>query len=158
MMAPDGIPPSSGSPLNLLGLVRLSTVEQAKEGKEGEGRQLDAIDRIQKQTGANIVETFNIIESGTHVLDNAKYQAFLKKLAQPGIDGVAVSQVDRLVRSDGYRDLTVFEPYRVHKKKIYIPGRMIEPYEMGGYIETIIYGMSGGIEKINIRDRTMGGK
>ena len=149
---------TNGSPPNLIGVIRLSTVEQANEGKEGIGRQLDAIEKIRKETGANIIETIEIIESGAFVLDNPKYQSILDKLAQPGVDGVATAHVDRLVRSDSYKDFRVFEPYKEYGKRIWLPGHVIDPSSDSGWMETLFQGIFGGIEKKRIKERTMGAK
>jgi DNA invertase Pin-like site-specific DNA recombinase len=79
------------------GFVRLSTEEQAEEGRAGVLRQRHDIELAAKVHGLTIVKTLEAIGlSGTQVLGSPVFDELVRAL--PTIDGVIVSQVDRLVR------------------------------------------------------------
>lgn len=144
--------------LNLIGLIRVSTVEQAREGKAGIDRQYADIERIRQNTGANIVRVVEVIESGNRVVGREEYEQIARDLALPNIHGVACSALDRLVRADNFSDFSVFQPFKDHGKRIFTPGNIVEPNSQAGFMESIINGLFAGIEKQKIKERTMGGK
>ena len=91
--------------LNLIGVIRHSTDEQIREGHAGVERQKKDIESVQRTTGANIIRTIEVIESGARVLDNKKFQQVFRDLADPSVHGVACSAVDRLIRPDKFGDM-----------------------------------------------------
>ena len=144
--------------LNLIGLIRHSTVEQVRDGRAGVERQKHDIESIQKATGANIIRTIEVIESGALVMDNLKFHEVFRALADPAIDGVACSNVDRLVRPDNFADMAIFDHFKRNGKRIYTPGSVIDPNTQSGWMESMLRGMFAGMERKAIRERTMGGK
>jgi hypothetical protein len=144
--------------LNLIGLIRHSSVEQVREGRAGVERQQHDIESIKKATGANIIRTIEVIESGALVMDNLKFQEVFRALADPAVDGVACSNVDRLVRPDNFADMAIFDHFKLNGKRIFTPGSVIDPNTQSGWMESMLRGMFAGMERKAIRERTMGGK
>jgi DNA invertase Pin-like site-specific DNA recombinase len=144
--------------LNLIGVIRVSTDEQVTEGRAGVERQRKDIETIQRATGATIVRTVEVIESGAMVLDNKQFQRVFRDLADPSVDGVACSALDRLVRPDKFSDMAIFDYFRSNGKKIFTPTGTIDPASQSGWMESMLRGMFAGIERETIRARTMGGK
>jgi DNA invertase Pin-like site-specific DNA recombinase len=143
---------------NLIGVIRVSTDEQAREGRAGQDRQRHDIASIQRIYSANLIRSIEVIESGAHVRDQEDFQQLFRDLARPGVDGVAVSNLDRLVRPDKFEDFMVLDYFRSNKKKIYTPGGIIDPASQSGFLESGMRAMFAGMERQFIRQRTMDGK
>lgn len=144
--------------LNLIGVVRLSTPGQVSDERAGAERQREDIRLIQRIHNARIDHTIEVIESGSDVLDQEDFQQLFLDLARPDIDGVATSSQDRLVRPDGFMDLMVLHHFRENRKRIFTPGGIIDPASSGGFIESSMRAVFAGMEKFEIRKRTMGAK
>jgi DNA invertase Pin-like site-specific DNA recombinase len=144
--------------MNLIGVIRHSTAEQVSEGRAGVERQRKDIETIQHYTGATIIRTIEVVESGTLVLDNKQFQRVFRDLADPSIDGVACSALDRLVRPANFSDMAIFDHFRSNGKRIYTPSGVIDPNTQSGWMESMLRGMFAGLEREEIRKRTMGGK
>jgi DNA invertase Pin-like site-specific DNA recombinase len=144
-------------PLNLIGVIRLSTDEQAREGRAGLDRQRHDIATVQAQTGARIIRTIEVIESGSLVRDDLQFQQMFRDVADPSVDGIAISHLDRLVRPTTHAEFGVLDHFR--GKKIFTPDSgALDISTDAGFIEGTLRAMFSGMEKKEIKRRTMGGK
>jgi DNA invertase Pin-like site-specific DNA recombinase len=146
------------SDLNLIGVIRLSSDEQAREGRAGLDRQRNDIEAIRKATGANIIRTMEVIESGTRVMDHRDFKQLFRDLSDPSVQGVACSNLDRLVRPDNFKDFGILDYFKANRKRIYTPANVIDPNTQSGFMESTIRAMFAGIERQIILERTSGGK
>jgi DNA invertase Pin-like site-specific DNA recombinase len=144
--------------LNLIGVIRHSTAEQVSEGRAGVERQRHDIETVQRATGANIIRTIEVIESGALVLDNNQFKRLFRDLADPSVDGVACSALDRLVRPDKFSDMGIFDYFKLNGKRIYTPNGVIDPNTQSGWVESIMRATFAGMEREAIRTRCMSGK
>lgn len=142
---------------NLIGVVRVSTEEQASEGRAGIDRQKADIDAIRAR-GANILRIEEVIESGTRTLRHEKFQQIFRDLTDPNIHGVAVSNLDRLVRPDRWEDFQIFDYFKDNRKLIYTPGGVVDPATQSGFLESTVRTMFSGLELQLIKQRTNDGK
>ena len=82
----------------------------------------------------------------------------LEELTRPGLDGVSVSALDRLMRPDNY-DLSLFQHFANHRKVIVSKREgLIEPWTPQGW-STIFRAMQqAGQERFDIRERSTSGR
>jgi DNA invertase Pin-like site-specific DNA recombinase len=86
-----------GHRFSAIGFCRLSTEEQAQEGRAGLLRQHQEIRLSVERWNLEIVRTVEIADvSGTQVLESQEFQELLHSL--PDVDGVVVAAIDRLMR------------------------------------------------------------
>jgi DNA invertase Pin-like site-specific DNA recombinase len=141
----------------VFGLIRLSTEEQATEGKAGALRQRHDIEAAAKVHGLTVVKILEAIGlSGTRVLGSPVFDELVRAL--PAIDGVALSAIDRLVRPGMLGDLAVFDPFQRLGKRIWTPTQEVDISTDNGFLTSGILGVLGGIERKMILARTLAGK
>jgi DNA invertase Pin-like site-specific DNA recombinase len=92
-----------------IAFIRLSTEEQAEEGRAGVLRQRNDIAVAAMIHDLKVVQTLEAIGlGGTKVLESPVFKELCRTL--PAVDGVIVSALDRLVRPGMLGDLAVFDP------------------------------------------------
>jgi DNA invertase Pin-like site-specific DNA recombinase len=80
----------------VVALVRLSTAEQARDGRAGIMRQRNDIEMAAHTHGLQIVRTAEVIDvSGADVRFNSDFATIFADLARPDIDGLVCSNLDR---------------------------------------------------------------
>lgn len=140
-----------------IGLIRLSTEEQAEEGRAGELRQEHDIEVAAKAHNLTVIKTLRAIGlSGTKVLGSAIFNELFRLL--PTVDGIVVSAVDRLVRPGQLGDLSVFDPFQKLSKRIWTPTQEVDVTTDSGFLTSGILGLMGGLERKLILQRTLDGK
>jgi site-specific DNA recombinase len=141
-----------------VGLIRLSTAEQATEGRAGIDRQRNDIEVAARVHGIEVVRVVEVIESGTKVRGQADFQQIFRELKSGAVDGVVCSNLDRLVRPDCFEDFGVFDHFRANRKKIWTPAEMVDPSTQGGFLMSGFRGLLAGLERQLIVARTTAGK
>jgi DNA invertase Pin-like site-specific DNA recombinase len=144
--------------LKAIGLIRLSTQEQAVEGKAGIDRQKNDIQVAARVHGLEVTRVVEVIESGTKVRGQADFQQIFRELKNGATDGVVCSNLDRLVRPDCFEDFAVFDHFRANRKKIWTPGEAVDPSTQGGFLMSGFRGLLAGLERQLIVARTTSGK
>lgn len=144
--------------LKAVGLIRLSTAEQAVEGRAGIDRQKNDIAVAARVHGLEVTRVVEVVESGTKVRGQADFQQIFRELKSGAVDGVVCSNLDRLVRPDRFEDFAVFDHFRSNRKKIWTPGEMVDPSSQGGFLTSGFRGMLAGLERMLIVSRTTSGK
>ena len=95
-----------------IGLIRVSTEGQAREGRGGIGGQRAVIERTAKIHGLELVEWVQLTGvSGTAVLDDPKFQSLRGRIESPDIHGVIVADLDRLMRPEDPGYYTIFRHF-----------------------------------------------
>jgi DNA invertase Pin-like site-specific DNA recombinase len=102
--------------LKAIGLIRLSTQEQAQEGRAGINRQRTDIAIAARVHCLDVVRVVEVIESGTKVRGQADFQQIFRELKSGSVDGVVCSNLDRLVRADCFEDFAVFDHFRANNE------------------------------------------
>jgi DNA invertase Pin-like site-specific DNA recombinase len=147
-------PPSSKNAVKLIGLVRVSTEEQADEGRAGIERQVEAIERIvQAEPNCTLMETITLKGvSGSDVPLTAEWRNIILPALQNPETHLAVAAVDRLLRPDNF-DFSVLEELQRTQTKLYTPGGIQDPASVAGYLVLGLGSVIGGYEKLQIKER-----
>lgn len=142
-----------------IGLVRVSTEEQASLGRAGVDRQRYDIEQIARSEQLELTKTVELIGvSGSLILEDDRFLAILDELKNPQIAGVAVSAIDRIARPESHGALAVFDPFYRHSKLIFTPGKTIDVRKDDDFLLTGLLGLMAGIERRQILRRIRGGK
>jgi DNA invertase Pin-like site-specific DNA recombinase len=142
----------------VVGLIRLSTQEQAAEGRAGIDRQRHDIEVAARLHGLEVTRIVEVIESGTKVRGQRDFEQIFRELKSGTADGVACSGVDRLIRADVFSDYAIFDHFKVNRKRIFTPSGIIDPASQSGFMESTMRAMFAGVERQLIRERTQGAK
>ncbi|MGA7239447.1 MAG: recombinase family protein [Bryobacteraceae bacterium] len=141
-----------------IGLIRLSTAEQAVEGRAGIDRQKTDIAAAAQMHGVEIIRMVQVIESGAKVRGQRDFEQIFRDLQNSGVDGVICSNLDRLVRPDCFADYGVLDHFKLNRKRIFTPGGIIDPATQTGFMESTMRAMFAGYERQMISSRTRSGK
>jgi DNA invertase Pin-like site-specific DNA recombinase len=117
--------------------VRVSTEEQASEGRAGLQRQYEATDYIIAAYGYELVASYELIQSGTTVAYSPQFQQLLARIRE-GLTAVIVSEVSRLMRVDSWESLAVLDVFAKHHCLIIANGQTIDFSNPQGWL-------SGGV-------------
>ena len=105
-----------------IALVRVSSEAQAGADRGGVPRQREVIETIASRHSLEIVEWF-VLEgvSGAAVLSDPGFQTFLRRLADPTIEGAVVAETSRLIRPEKLSDYVILEAFREAGKLLWTP-------------------------------------
>lgn len=148
----------STTKLKAVGLIRLSTAEQAAEGRAGIDRQRNDIQVAARMHNVDVVRTVEVVESGTRVRGQRDFEQIFKDLKDGVVDGVCCSALDRLVRPDTFADYGVLDHFKLNRKRIFTPGGIIDPGSQNGFLESSMKAMFAGYERQQIAARTLAAK
>jgi DNA invertase Pin-like site-specific DNA recombinase/FtsZ-binding cell division protein ZapB len=142
-----------------IALMRLSTEEQAAEGKGGLLRQQEEIRIAAQRWNLGILETYEIIDvSGTQVSESPIFKEMLEKLEQPSIRGLVLPAIDRLMRPDNFESFSIYSFFLQHHKYIWTPSSQIDVAEDSGFLEAIMQGVMAGLDRRRILRNTQTAK
>jgi DNA invertase Pin-like site-specific DNA recombinase len=135
-------------------LLRVSTDAQDVQ------RQRADLARLAKRFGLETVRTLELVGvSGTATLSNADMQRLLEDLKLPGVDGVAVSALDRLFRPKRYAQFAILDHFADTGKMIWSAREgVVDPASDSGFDVGVGAGARAGAEWRELRRRTMQGK
>jgi DNA invertase Pin-like site-specific DNA recombinase len=148
--------PLRGSPLqkNVLSIIRVSTKEQSQNDRTGLKRQESNLQLIYERHNLKNQKTYAVIDvSGTSVLKTPEYKELIQKLQSPDIDGVAVSEFDRLMRLDNFDQLSLLQRIAENHKFIYTHQEKIDLNTHNGFLSAAIQALVGGAELANTKFR-----
>lgn len=137
---------------NVICLVRLSTEEQAAEGKGGLLRQHADNEQVVSRENFHVLYTVELRGvSGTDTLYHPEMQRILRDLANPEVAGVVCSAVDRIVRPERGSQLGIFDPFQDFGKCIWSANDgMIDPSTDMGFLNTLLLGWKSGSDRKRI--------
>jgi DNA invertase Pin-like site-specific DNA recombinase len=142
----------------VIGIARVSTAGQIGEDKYGVDRQHADFAQAAKAHDLDVVRICEVVESGSTAFRGEDFKQVFADLARPDIAGVVISSIDRLIRPGFLGDLQVFDPFQKHGKLIFTPSQVIDVRTDGGYLMAGMFGMSAGLEKRAILNRTLTAK
>lgn len=142
-------------PTRAIALLRVSSVRQAAEDREGLPVQREACLRIAAAHGLEIVEWVELPGvSGAAVLGDARFVALLRRLQSPDVHAVIVAAFDRLFRREKFSDYAILDAFAETGTHLYTAdGEMDVTGESGGLL-SVMRAELGGIERRAIIRRT----
>jgi site-specific DNA recombinase len=149
---------SQPSKRRVIGIIRVSTQGQVGEDKYGQERQRHDIALAAKAHDLEVIRAIEVVESGGTAFRGEDFQQVFRDLERADVAGAVVAAVDRLIRPGFLGDLAVFDPFQRHHKLIFTPSQVIDVATDGGYLMAGMFGMSAGLEKRAILNRTLSGK
>jgi DNA invertase Pin-like site-specific DNA recombinase len=144
---------------NVVALRRISTEEQAAEGRAGLLRQQEEIRLACERWGLNVVRDYEIVDvSGSEVHLNSTFLQVLQDLAQPSLSGLVAAALDRVTRPDSFSSFSIWDVFVKNKKMLFLPTAQINPAEDSGFMETIVGSMMASLDRRRILRNTQMGK
>ncbi len=148
----------SNTNLKGIGLIRLSTQEQAEEGRAGIDRQKNDIQVAARMHGVTLIRVVEVIESGTKVRGQKDFQQIWRELESGAADGIVCSHLDRVTRPNSFEDYGIFQVFRANRRRIWTPAGAVEPWTQSGFMQCSMQGMFAGMERQLIVARTTAAK
>jgi DNA invertase Pin-like site-specific DNA recombinase len=143
----------------VIGLIRVSTEEQARGDRAGVTRQQTAIRQGAEYQNLEIVREMVAIDvSGRHVNFDPDFQKLFEDLKRSDIEGVIVAEQSRIFRPEDFSDFAILDHFKRNRKFIWTPSERIDPNTREGRLSLTMHGAMSGDELQRIRERTMGGK
>ena len=142
--------------MNLIGIVRVSTEEQAGETGEGLARQRDSIQKIAAGLGANLTLVEICGVSGSDLADTPEWSEQILPSIRAGAH-VAADAIDRIVRADAF-DLRTLATLQATGTRVYLPGRVYDPTDPRDGLTLNLFASIGGYEKKELVRRAQAGK
>jgi DNA invertase Pin-like site-specific DNA recombinase len=140
-----------------IGFCRLSTEEQAQEGRAGLLRQRQEIRLSAERWNLEIVRTVEVTDvSGTQVLESQEFQELLRSLGD--VDGVVIAAIDRLMRPDDFSSFSIYDHFLKQRKLIWTPSSRLDVHEDSGFMEALVSGMMAGLDRRRILRNTQTAK
>jgi DNA invertase Pin-like site-specific DNA recombinase len=98
--------------------------------------------------------------SGTKTNESQEVQDILAELASnPNVDGVIASHIDRVVRVNLPGDLRIFDPFQIHKKRLWtVTHGEIDFSSDIGFMAVLFGGGQAGLELRELKRRTIGAR
>jgi DNA invertase Pin-like site-specific DNA recombinase len=144
---------------DVISLLRVSTAEQATEGRSGIERQRQINSDGARFHRVRIIREIEAVDvSGRHVKFDPDFQKLFHDLRTSPIRGVIVSEQSRIFRPENFSDFAILEEFRANHKLIYTPQSVIDPNTDEGWMSLIMNGMMSGQELRRIRERMVSGK
>ena len=138
-----------------IGLRRLSTEEQAADGRAGLLRQHEEIRLAARKHDVDLVRIIDIVDvSGTQVSETPEFQQLVLELREPGIHGLVVAAIDRLVRPDDFTAFSIFQIFLKNRKLIWTPSGEIDVAEDAGFMQAMMQGLMAGLDRRKILRNT----
>jgi len=142
--------------VELIGIVRVSTKEQASDEKTGVKAQTNALNALAASEGFQIDIVPLIDVSGSDVALTPEWASVRVRIQSPDVQ-IAVHRIDRLVRPDEF-DLTVFRDLQSSGTLIYTPTRTWDLSVAEDVAMLQVLGAFGGLERMIFKARSLSGK
>lgn len=140
-------------------LIRVSTAEQAKEGRAGIARQEAACRRAVENHGLEVVRAVRLIDvSGTCVQNAPEMDEIMGLIRVGRARGIVAADFDRLLRPDDFRSLAVLQDIKEAGALIYLPDQAVDLNTQGGWLISGMQSMIAGNELAQIKKRLNGAK
>ncbi|MGC3991647.1 MAG: recombinase family protein [Chthoniobacteraceae bacterium] len=143
----------------VVGLIRVSTSEQAADDRGGIPRQRRVIEQTVAAKNLDCVEVFEIADvSGTQVLQNPTIQHILHAVGSRAIDGLVVADLDRLFRPDQPTDYAILQVFKDTGAIIYSGDTEYNLGNKDGMLFSGIRATIAGYELALMKERAQGAK
>lgn len=129
-------------------LVRVSTADQAAEGKAGISRQREANSKVARDKGYHVVHEVELVDvSGTVTAFSPEIQELLLMATRGEIDVVVVSEMSRLIRPDDLSNLALLDQFRRNGVVIDAGGTVHDVDDPSGFLAGGLQALIGGFER-----------
>src|SRR5438034_4125694 len=119
-----------------ISLLRLSTDEQAAEGRAGLLRQKEEIRIATTRWGLEICKRYEIIDvSGTVIQQSPIFQEVIAQLQNPSVHGIVVSDLSRLMRPDDFSSFGIYDFFAKNRKLIFTPSSVFDLTDDAGFLQ-----------------------
>jgi DNA invertase Pin-like site-specific DNA recombinase len=143
----------------VVGLLRVSTKEQADDDRAGLARQRDVIDRTIKFKNLNCIKIYEIADvSGTNVRNAPEIQEILRLVENRVVSGVVVADLDRLLRPDRFEDFSLLQVFQDSGAILYCGSSELDLSTKDGFLTGGIRASIAGFELRLIKERMLGAK
>jgi DNA invertase Pin-like site-specific DNA recombinase len=145
--------------VNVIGLIRVSTIGQAMDGRSGVTRQREAIADTCARHNWNLTYTLEIKDkSGTEVQTDPGFIRAMDDLKKPEIAGVVMAEQSRLFRPGTWKEWGVLDHFGENQKFFATPSDITDLSTSGGRMAAGMKGLMAGEELHLLKERTMAGK
>jgi DNA invertase Pin-like site-specific DNA recombinase len=139
--------------------LRVSTAEQAVEGKAGLARQQAACRVAAERHGLVVVDHVELVDvSGTCAANTPEMAAILVLLRSGRAKGLVVADFDRLLRADDFRSFGLLQDIQDTGARIYMPDQVVDLASQAGFLMGGIQSLMAGNERRQILKRSMEAK
>ena len=143
--------------MKLVGLVRVSTEEQAADGRAGVARQQHEIEQIASREGAELINIVTLINvSGSDVGETSEWQDQVVPQLRAGAH-LVVDEISRVARPDGF-DFNLVASLQETGVLVYTPSGPTDLSTPEGYMKAAMGAVFGGMEKLTLKRRVYEGK
>ena len=143
--------PQSNGRLRAVTLVRVSTSEQAAEGRSGPERQRLSNEAVIKATGYDVVEAIEIIDvSGTNSFDCSEMRRLVYMIETRQVDVVVVSEMSRIFRPDSLESFGSLDVFKRNGVLLNCGGTIHDMASPEGFLSSGIMSLLGGYERLSM--------
>ncbi len=141
----------------VIGLVRVSTQQQAEDDRGGMPRQYAVIERTIQAQNLHCIEIVELAGvSGTEVRSNPEIKRILKMIETREIHGVVVADLDRLLRPAQFEDLALFDVFSSAEASVYCGEALYDFSSPEGKFMATVRTAFSGLERQLILKRSKG--
>ncbi|MEI8352377.1 MAG: recombinase family protein, partial [bacterium] len=143
----------------VVGLIRVSTKEQADDDRAGIARQREVIAHTVLVKRLDLVSTIQLDDvSGTNVRHCSEIVELLSLVEKKNIQGVVLADLDRLLRPDRFEDFSLLQVFQDSGAILYCGDQEINLASDSGYLLAGVQALLSGNELRTIKRRINGAK
>jgi len=140
--------------MNVIGLIRVSTDNQAGSDKASIPAQRAVIHATAARYGLKVVQEISIADvSGADVLLAPEIRRLIELIQSPQIGGVVTREFSRLMRPEKFSDYALLQAFADTNTKLYLPEGPIDFGEKTGRLMGTIRAAIAGLERTEILER-----
>ncbi|MCW1913071.1 recombinase family protein [Luteolibacter sp. GHJ8] len=145
--------PQPGRP-RACSFVRVSTQEQAEDGRAGLLRQREEVARVIRSKGYELVHQIELIDvSGTATLHAPEVQDLLVRIERKELDVVVTAEMSRLLRPDDLSSFSLLQTCKQNGVLIDVGGSAQDLNSPEGFVLSGILALMSGSERMTMRRR-----
>lgn len=135
-------------------LVRVSTAEQAAEGKSGLERQRQANAAVVAAAGYHVVESIEITDvSGANSFSSPEMLHLLSLVERRIVDVVVVSEITRIFRPDQWTSFAYLDVFKRNGVLLNCGGSIYDLDSPEGFLSSGIMSLMGGFDRLQMKRR-----
>ncbi len=138
----------------VIAFFRVSTEEQAHKDRAGLPRQRASVTKTALFRNLEIVEEIELSNvSGSEVRGAPAFAEMMRKVKDKEVDGVVVSEIDRLIRPNDLADLEVLDIFRRAGATLHTEGSAHTQSSVEGILQSRLGAIFAGYERLLIKKR-----
>jgi DNA invertase Pin-like site-specific DNA recombinase len=145
-------------PTPVVELLRVSTDTQADPARAGLDAQRTANRATAQRYRLQVVDTVEVVESGSTVATSPAMQHTLSLLTTGTARGILLAEYSRLFRPHRWSDLAVLQTIEEAGAQIYLPSGPIDLSSELGFVQASVGNLLAALERRRIRERMHRGK